>query len=401
MSRAWTGVVAFAVVALGGGGAVLRLLRACRTATPPTAGSRAAGTLERTLTARTRQLNTRTDALNKTAAALKRSEADVTTLESRQRALANEKAQVEDARGALELQATLAGDDSRASSATCTTGLTELLNRYAAEDFDVGRRQRRQRQRDLRAGADRLRRASSSSAADERAALGIFALVASSCSSRWRRAALGVRILAAAGRDAPPKVKTLAGRPKTLKGTPQKLAQDTLTRAAERMTLRVRNISCAGRSRPAPASRSTSTRSSPTATCSRAPRCSQLNTWDGTSIDADVDEAADRPARRHRRDQGRRRRCRRSPTSEDPKPGDKVTAVGYPLGGPLTLSPGRVIRYLDGSSCPARSPSTRKVHAALHPHQARQLRRPAARPQGPGRRRDLRRRARHHPPRTS
>ena len=93
-----------------------------------------AGTLERTLTARVRQLNTRTEALNKTAAALKRSEADVKTLEGRQRELANEKAQVEDARGALELQttslATIAGEQRE-----CTTGLAELLNRYAAEDF--------------------------------------------------------------------------------------------------------------------------------------------------------------------------------------------------------------------------------------------------------------------------
>jgi chromosome segregation ATPase len=93
-----------------------------------------AGTLERTLTARTRQLNTRTQALNRTATALKRSEADVQSLEDRQRQLASEKAQVEDARGALELQtsslATIAGEQRQ-----CTSELTELLNRYAAEDY--------------------------------------------------------------------------------------------------------------------------------------------------------------------------------------------------------------------------------------------------------------------------
>jgi chromosome segregation ATPase len=90
--------------------------------------------LERTLTARTRQLNTRTEALNKAATSLKRSEQDVDELENRQRQLANEKAQVEDARGALELQATslatIAGEQRQ-----CTSQLTELLNRYAAEDF--------------------------------------------------------------------------------------------------------------------------------------------------------------------------------------------------------------------------------------------------------------------------
>ena len=93
-----------------------------------------AGRLQRTLTARTHQLNTRTDALNRTARALKRSEADVVALESRQRQLASEKAQVEDARGALELQAsslaTIAGEQRQ-----CTSELTELLNRYAAEDY--------------------------------------------------------------------------------------------------------------------------------------------------------------------------------------------------------------------------------------------------------------------------
>jgi uncharacterized protein HemX len=93
-----------------------------------------AGTLERTLTARTRQLNSRTDALNRTASALKRSESDVDDLEKRQRQLASEKAQVEDTRGALELQAsslaTIAGEQGQ-----CTTGLTELLNHYAANDY--------------------------------------------------------------------------------------------------------------------------------------------------------------------------------------------------------------------------------------------------------------------------
>ena len=93
-----------------------------------------AGTLERTLTARTRQLNTRTQALNRTATALKRSEADVQSLEDRQRQLASEKAQVEDARGALELQASslakIAGEQRQ-----CTSDLTQLLNHYAAQDY--------------------------------------------------------------------------------------------------------------------------------------------------------------------------------------------------------------------------------------------------------------------------
>jgi uncharacterized protein HemX len=132
--RAWGWVIGFAVVVLAGGG-VYFAVASHRNREHADRWQERAQSLQRTLTARTRQLNTRTDALNKTAAALKRSEADVKTLEGRQRQLADEKAKVEDVRGALEIQATslarLAGEQR-----TCTTGLTELLNRYAAEDFE-------------------------------------------------------------------------------------------------------------------------------------------------------------------------------------------------------------------------------------------------------------------------
>ena len=133
-NRAWVWLAAVAVVALAGAGLYFAYA-ADRNRDSAERWQQRAGTLERSLTGRTRQLNTRTAALNKTAAALKRSEADVRTLEGRQRALADEKAQVEDVRGALELQAgslaRLAGQQR-----DCTTGLTELLNRYAAEDFE-------------------------------------------------------------------------------------------------------------------------------------------------------------------------------------------------------------------------------------------------------------------------
>jgi septal ring factor EnvC (AmiA/AmiB activator) len=133
VNRAWTGVIAFAIVALGAA-AVYFVYASKQNRDAADRWQSKAGALERTLTARTRQLNTRTEALNKAAASLKRSEQDVDDLEDRQRQLANEKAQVEDARGALELQATslatIAGEQRQ-----CTSQLTELLNRYAAEDF--------------------------------------------------------------------------------------------------------------------------------------------------------------------------------------------------------------------------------------------------------------------------
>ena len=131
--RVWAGVAAAVVVALAGA-AVYFAVASHRNHEHADQWQARASTLQRTLTARTRQLNTRTNALNKTAGALKRSEADVKTLETRQRQLADEKAKVEDVRGALEVQASslarLAGEQR-----DCTTGLTELLNRYAAEDF--------------------------------------------------------------------------------------------------------------------------------------------------------------------------------------------------------------------------------------------------------------------------
>ena len=57
------------------------------------------------------------------------------TFERRQRELANEKAQVEDDRGALELQTDVTGDARAASSATARPGSPSCSNRLAAEDF--------------------------------------------------------------------------------------------------------------------------------------------------------------------------------------------------------------------------------------------------------------------------
>jgi chromosome segregation ATPase len=91
---------------------------------------------ERLLTARTSQLNTRSKALDRAAGELERSQADVKTLEARQRTLANEKAQVEDQRGGLQLQtsqlAALAGEQR-----DCSSGLSQLLNEFAAGDYDA------------------------------------------------------------------------------------------------------------------------------------------------------------------------------------------------------------------------------------------------------------------------
>ena len=166
-------------------------------------------------------------------------------------------------------------------------------------------------------------------------------------------AVLGFRVSPQPAESAPPKVKALnADARRTLRAKPRELARDSVTRAAERMTLRVRNISCAG-----VATGSGFAIDAHTIITNRhvleGAAVLELNTWDGASLDADVNEAstgrlvdigvtrvsADLPAI--------------AELGSDPREGDRVTAVGYPLGGPLTISAGRVTRYLDGRSLPA------------------------------------------------
>jgi septal ring factor EnvC (AmiA/AmiB activator) len=97
--------------------------------------------LDETLDDRTIELNERTEDLNDlaekvTAAeeAISRSEADVKRLERRQRQLASEKANVEDARAALALQ-TAAIEGVASAYLDCTNGLTELLTHVLAENY--------------------------------------------------------------------------------------------------------------------------------------------------------------------------------------------------------------------------------------------------------------------------
>ena len=97
--------------------------------------------LEGLVAERTDDLNERTEDLNAMAAkivqaerAIARSEADVSSLEQRQRLLANEKAQVEDARAALALQAS-AMEDVASAFIECNDGLVEYLGYIVEEDY--------------------------------------------------------------------------------------------------------------------------------------------------------------------------------------------------------------------------------------------------------------------------
>src|SRR4051812_42972869 len=151
----------------------------------------------------------------------------------------------------------------------------------------VGRRQRRRRQRDLRAGAERLRVLPDAVRRMSRG-LGIFALAVGGLVVA-AAAALGFKGAPEPVPTAPPRGESLAADArKTLKAQPKKPAQDSLTRAAERMTLRVRNISCAG-----VATGSGFAVDQHTIITNRhvleGAAVLELNTWDGASIDADVD----------------------------------------------------------------------------------------------------------------
>ena len=182
--------------------------------------------------------------------------------------------------------------------------------------------------------------------------LGIFALVVVVLVAGLV-AVLGFRVTGEPAESAPLSVKAMnADARRTLQEEPQELSRDSVTRAAEQMTLRVRNISCAG-----VATGSGFAIDGHTIITNRhvleGAAVLELNTWDGATLDADVNQATtgrlvdigvtkvstDLPAV--------------AELGKDPEVGDRVTAVGYPLGGPLTLSAGRVVRYLDGRTLPA------------------------------------------------
>lgn len=127
------------------------------------------------------------------------------------------------------------------------------------------------------------------------------------------------------------------------------LAQNSLKRRAQQMTLRVRNISCAGIGTGSAFAVDRHTLVTNRHVLSGAVVI-ELNTWDGKSLEADINAAS----------LGRLVDMGTATTIDvlpqvatigpRAKKGAKVTAVGYPMGGPLTLSPGRVVRYVDGNT---------------------------------------------------
>ena len=91
-------------------------------------------TRSETLNERTRELNAMAAKVRESQQALRRSESDVATLARRQRELANEKAQVEDARARVAAQASEL-EDVAAAYVDCKDGLIDLLGYLANEDY--------------------------------------------------------------------------------------------------------------------------------------------------------------------------------------------------------------------------------------------------------------------------
>jgi S1-C subfamily serine protease len=130
-------------------------------------------------------------------------------------------------------------------------------------------------------------------------------------------------------------------------GEATRLLRDSAARRAKQLTLRVRNVSCFG-----VATGSGFAIDHHTVITNRHVLAGaddlELNLWDGGSMTAGVSKAHTGRLV----DIGVAVVPRWLPVvahlGPEPRPGDRITAVGYPLGGPLTLAAGRVVRYRDG-----------------------------------------------------
>lgn len=125
------------------------------------------------------------------------------------------------------------------------------------------------------------------------------------------------------------------------------LRQESTRRAAHRMTLRVRNVSCEGVATGSAVAVGDNVLITNRHVLAGADRI-EINTWDGRSLEADtaavgvlgdlgvveVDEPLPRAGR----------------FGKPPSAGEVVTVVGYPGGGALTLSRGTVVDRRDGGA---------------------------------------------------
>lgn len=134
-----------------------------------------------------------------------------------------------------------------------------------------------------------------------------------------------------------------------LAGEPLRLAADAETRRVERLTLRIRNISCAQGEIGSGFALDPHTLITNRHVIAGAAAL-QADTWDGDTVDLDVSQATTGVLV----DIGVIHVSQPLPVVAAPGPepavGAPVTAVGYPLGGALTITHGKVLAYLDGNT---------------------------------------------------
>jgi len=134
-----------------------------------------------------------------------------------------------------------------------------------------------------------------------------------------------------------------------LAAEPLRLAADAETRRIEMLTLRIRNISCGQGEIGSGWAVDPHTLITNRHVIAGAAAL-QADTWDGQTVDLDVSQAAVGILV----DIGVIHVAQSLPAvaTQGPEPavGAPVTAVGYPLGGALTITHGKVLRYLDGNS---------------------------------------------------
>jgi S1-C subfamily serine protease len=125
-----------------------------------------------------------------------------------------------------------------------------------------------------------------------------------------------------------------------------RLARDSAARQAKRLTVRVRNISCDGIGRGSGFAVGRDVLVTNRHVLAGAEDL-EVSTWDGRTLEASSAVVG------VLRDIGVVEVDGRLPSVGEfgppPEPGDAVTAVGYPLGGPLTLSEGTIVDRVDGA----------------------------------------------------